>query len=120
MELERFDEFDAYEEIADEGQKTLGTSWVLTEKVKDGKVMVKARLCIRGDQEDTENVQTDSPTIRKSNINILLKIAATNKWKIRSQDVSSAFLKSVPIEREVLVKPPMEIKEDGVWSRGCK
>ena len=97
VELERFDEYDAYEEVPDEGQETLGTSWVLTEKIKEGKNVVKARLCVRGDQEETDNIQTDSPTIRKSNINILLMLAARNKWTIRSQDVTSAFLQSVHI-----------------------
>ena len=71
-ELSRFDEFDVYEEVEDEGQITLGTNWVLTEKIKDGKTITKARLTIRGDQEDeTEQIQTDSPTVRKQNINIL-------------------------------------------------
>ena len=116
VELERFDEFDAYEEVADEGQKTLGTSWVLTEKIKAGKNIVKARLCVRGDQEDTENIQTDSPTIRKSNINILLMLASRNKWTIGSQDVTSAFLQSVQISRDVFVKPPLERRIKGmIW-----
>ena len=115
VELSRFDEFNAYEEVPDEGQECLGTNWVLTEKVKDGKTMVKARLCVRGDQEENaDEVQRDSPTVRKSNINILLMAAARNKWPVKSQDVSSAFLQSVPIERDVYVKPPKERRIPGV------
>ena len=45
------------------GQETLATSWVLVEKVKAGETIVKARLVVRGDQEDTSDVQTDSPTV---------------------------------------------------------
>ena len=51
MELDRFDEFDAYEEVEYKGQETLATSWVLVEKVKAGETIVKARLVVRGDQE---------------------------------------------------------------------
>ena len=64
-----------------------------------GETIVKARLVVRGDQENTENIQTDSPTVRKGNINIVLMLAARNQWTIRSQDVTSAFLQSAPIER---------------------
>ena len=56
VELERFDEFDAYEEVEYKGQETLSTSWVLVEKVKAGETIVKARLVVRGDQEDTSDV----------------------------------------------------------------
>ena len=74
-ELEKFDEFDVYDEVVDEGQKTIGCRWVLTEKFKEGKKCVKARLCVRGDLEDTQEIRTDSPTVRKGNINILLVVA---------------------------------------------
>ena len=47
-ELSRFDEFDVYDEVEDEGQTTLGTNWVLTEKVKDDKTITKARFTIIG------------------------------------------------------------------------
>ena len=76
VELERFDEYDAYEVVKDEGQKTLGTNWVITEKVKEGQTFFKARLTFRGDQEATDDIQTDSPTVRRGNINIILTAAA--------------------------------------------
>ena len=63
-ELENWDNFGTYEEVEDVGQKTLNTNWVLVKKA-DG---VKARLCVRGDQErDKEHIRTDSPTVHKSN-----------------------------------------------------
>ena len=65
VELDRFDEFDSYEEIEYKGQETLATSCVLVEKVKAGETIVKARLVVRGDQEDTSDVQTDSPTVHR-------------------------------------------------------
>ena len=114
VELDRFDEFDAYEEIEYKGQETLGTSWVLVEKVKAGETIVKARLVVRGDQEDTSDVQTDSPTVRKGNINFVLMISARNGWVVKSQDITAAFLQSVPIERDVFVRPPPERRVPGV------
>ena len=51
--------------------------------------------------EDTENV---APTVRKA----LLMIVATEGWEIRSSDVQSAFLQSIPLERDVFVLPPKE------------
>jgi hypothetical protein len=66
VELARFDTFDAYEENTGQGQETLGTCWVLAEKVKMGVVMIKARLVMRGDQKNKENIQKDSPTVRKA------------------------------------------------------
>ena len=114
MELERFDEFDAYEEIPDEGQKLLGTTWVLTEKVKAGEDIVKARLVVRGDQEIKDDIETDSPTVRKGNIGMVLMLAARNSWRIKSQDVTCAFLQSSSINRDVFIRPPLEKRIQGV------
>ena len=114
MELERFDEFDAYEEIPDEGQKLLGTTWVLTEKVKAGEDIVKARLVVRGDQEIKDDIETDSPTVRKGNIGMVLMLAARNSWRIKSQDVTCAFLQSSSINRDVFIRPPLEKRIPGV------
>lgn len=119
-ELDKFDEFAVYEEVPDDKQERLGTQWVLNEKIKCGKAIVKARLTIRGDQEDTENIRKDSPTVRKGNIKILLTVAAKEQWMIKTSDVSSAFLQSVPIEREVFVLPPKERRVPGVLWRLTK
>ena len=42
VELDKFDKFEAYEEVPDIGQKRLGTNWVLVEKIKDGETIVKS------------------------------------------------------------------------------
>ena len=113
-ELQKFLDFEVYSECIDEGQPRLGTNWVLTEKVTDEGTKVKARLTVRGDQEDSDQFRKDSPTIRKSNIKVLLSIAAMNGWKIKSSDVTAAFLQSVPIERDVYVLPPKERRVPGM------
>ena len=107
-ELNNFDTFDVYEEVADIGQPRLGTNWVCTEKVKDNEAVAKARLTIRGDQEDVEGIRTDSPTVMKGNINILLTVAAMKGWKTKTSDVTAAFLQTKDLERDVFVLPPRE------------
>ena len=43
-------------------------------------------------------------------------IAATEGWEIRSSDVQSAFLQSIPLERDVYVLPPKEKRYPGsLW-----
>ena len=115
-ELRNFDEFGVYEIVKDEKQDRLGTQWVLTERIKAGEYGVKARLTIRGDQEDTEGIRKDSPTVRKPNIKVFLMVCAKEGFAIQTSDVSAAFLQSVPIEREVFVLPPKERRERGkLW-----
>lgn len=71
---------------------------------------------MRGDQKDSDGFRTDSPTVRKSNIGIVLLVAAGKRWTIKSSDVTSAFLQSVPIQREIFVRPPKERRIPGiVW-----
>ena len=110
-EIENLKCHNVFEEVPDQGQKTIGTNWILAEKVKDGKTFVKARLCARGDQEvDKQNIRTDSPTIDKSNIKLILLTAAKNNWQVKTSDVSCAFLQGAEIDREVYVKPPREAR----------
>ena len=72
-------------------------------------MITKARLCVRGDQETEKHlIPTDSPTVAKISIRILLLAAAKEKWELTASDVTSAFLQSTPIDREVLVRPPRE------------
>ena len=111
-ELANWDEFNVYEEVPDVGQEYIGTSWMLVEKVTDGKLSVKARLCLRGDQEKGE-FRTDSPTIHKSAVNVFFMLAAKNRWEIQTSDVKCAFLQGELIDREVFVKPPECQRKEG-------
>ena len=107
-ELNSWDHYQVYEEVQDDGQKRLGTNWVLTEKIVNGTRTVKARLTIRGDQEESDSIRKDSPTVRKGNIKIFTVIAAMERWDIKTSDVASAFLQGVEIDRDVYVVPPKE------------
>ena len=113
IELLKWDEYKVYEEVEDKGQTRLGTNWVLVEKVVQIPE-VKARLTIRGDQEETEGVRKDSPTVRKGNIKIFAAAAAKEGWEICSSDVSSAFLQGSEICRDVFILPPKERRVPGI------
>ena len=112
-ELDSWDEFRVYDEVKDVGQQTLGTNWILTEKVIDGELAVKARLCVRGDQE-MESFRTDSPTVHKDSINVFFMVAAKNGWKIQTADIKCAFLQGKELDRDVFVRPPKERRIPGV------
>merc|ERR1711954_10297 len=88
-EIKNFEKFKVFEEVADTGQKVLGTRFVLMQKV-DNKI--KARFVIKGFQE--AQMQSDSPTISRETLKIFCSIAANEKWSIEMSDVQAAFLQS--------------------------
>ena len=75
-------DYDVFEEVLDEGQETIGSRWVVTEKEKhDGqKLQTKARLVARGFQE-TMKPQSDSPTVSKESFKILMVISVNSDFK---------------------------------------
>ena len=110
-ELNKLKAFDTYEEVEDVGQERITTVWVLTEK-GDQK---RARLTARGFQE-TGEFPTDSPTVQKGSVRLILALAATNSWTLKTIDISSAFLQGDEMDRDVFVKPPKEANAlDKIW-----
>ena len=111
LELENFDKFNVYIEVEDCGQPTIGSRLVLSEK-EDGKI--KARFVIKGFQE--HDVQADSLMASQVTLKLICSLSANENWRIEGSDVSSAFLQSKPMEREVFVDPPREQKREGfIW-----
>ena len=102
-ELSKLQAFDTYKVVEDEGQDRITTTWVLTEKGTEK----RARLTARGFQEDGE-FPTDSPTVQKHSMKLILAIASTEGWNISTTDITSAFLQGSLMDREVYVKPPKE------------
>ncbi|KAL5007820.1 hypothetical protein ScPMuIL_016626 [Solemya velum] len=102
-ELQKLCQFNTYEEVEDHGQKTISTRWILSEK--EGKV--RARLVSRGFEERLF-IPSDSPTVGKGALRIVLTVAAYKVWKIKTTDIKSAFLQGKQLDREVYVKPPTE------------
>ena len=70
----------------------------------------KARLVVRGFEESNLiDIRKDSTTCCKENFRLLLAIVVTNKWKVHSLDIKSAFLQGKNIDRELYLKPPSEV-----------
>jgi transposase InsO family protein len=112
IELEKLRNFETYTEVEDIGQSRISSTWVLWQK-GDG---IRARLVARGFEEE-QDLRSDSPTIGKSAIRILITIATSSEWKIKTTDIKSAFLQSKPIEREVFLQPPEEadVQSGFIW-----
>ena len=108
-EIQKFKEFDVYKEVKDVGQFAISTRWVVTNKGD----IVKARLVARGFEELSYN-QCDAPTVTKPCLRMAFFVASSNGWKVESLDVTSAFLQSDNIMREVHIKPPSDIRTAGV------
>ena len=113
-ELQKLRDFDTYEEVADEGQPTVSTRWVITEK--EGKM--KARLVARGFEENNL-IQRNSPTASKEAMRILLTIAASKQWVIKTTDIKSSFLQGKELNRNVYLKPPKdsEVPDGIIWKQ---
>ena len=73
----------------------------------DGDEECRARLVARGYEEEYE-VQSDSPTVDKASIRLIMMLCATNKWTVKTSDVKSAFLQGMELDRHVVMKPPRE------------
>merc|ERR1712228_760364 len=83
-ELDNYKKYDAYEEVPFENQNLITSRWNITEK--DGKY--KARLCVRGFQEERPP-QSDSPTASQESYKLFLSTAANENFKLKQLDVSS-------------------------------
>ena len=105
-EISKYKSFEAFEEVPDEGQKSVPTRWVVTKQKLDGKNQpFKARMCIRGDLErGKEYLRADAPTASKDALKLVLMLAANEGFKVQSGDIKSAFLQGAKIDRELFVR----------------
>ena len=114
-ELDNWRTNKVFEEVQADGvkQRVLQTTWVCN--LKDNKP--KARLVVRGYQEDTSKISSESPTCNKETIRMLMVVAVTRSWELQSLDVKAAFLQGAAFVREVYISPPKEagVSHDKVW-----
>jgi hypothetical protein len=121
-EIRNLQENGTYQEVPQEPWMVIVPSmWVIQRSTEDdGKQAgnLKARLVVRGDQDFAEgDIPCDSPTVDRSTVKLMLAIAANEDWRLRSIDISAAFLQGRQIDRIVHVQPPPEFKKPGtVWS----
>ena len=86
------------------------------QKYKGKGMYYKARLVARGFEESNLiNICKDSPTCCKEHFRLLLAIVVTNKWKVHSLDIKSAFLQGKNIDRELYLKPPSKASTTNLW-----
>lgn len=104
-----------FEEVEDLGQESLSVRWVVTEKFKGGKTVVKARLVARGFEEDTGGLRKDSPTCSKEAVRLALSLTSAMGWTCHSLDVKAAYLQGNEISREVYLRPPQEFADGRLW-----
>ena len=115
-ELENWKKNEVYNEVPYQNQKLITTRWVITPKEIDGVITTKARLVVRGfEDQDSEKSETNSPTCTKEAIRIALATIAMNGWNCKSIDAKAAFLQGNEIKRDIFVKPPKEASTDKVW-----
>ena len=87
------------DELIKDGANICPMQWVETDKNahkrranKDVKPDLKSRLVGCGNFEETEGLRTDSPAGDNDSHNLICSWCASNKIKIKSADISSAYL----------------------------
>ena len=114
-ELQNWIQNNVFEVVENTGQKYITVRWVITEKMVNGVLVIKARLVVRGFEENTENMKKDAPTCSREAIRLLVTIASAMKWDCQSIDVKSAYLQGDTIQRNIYLKPPKEYDDGRLW-----
>ena len=113
-ELESWRNNNVYEEVPFEDQQCISSKWVIKPKIVNNEHKIKARLVLKGYEEE-DCFRTDAPCGMRESVRLLLAITATMKWELRSVDFKTAFLQGDFIEREVFMIPPKEANSENVW-----
>ena len=115
QEIQSWIDNDVFEIVRDCGQKCISIRWVITEKVKGGHIVSKARLVARGFEENTSDIKKESPVCSREAIRFLMAIASSKGWNCHTVDVKSAYLQGDRIERTLYLKPPKEYNDGQIW-----
>ena len=97
----KWSQMDVFDEVENTGQQLISTRWICTEKIKGGKLVCKARLVARGFEEDSTNLQKNSPTCTKDAFRLLVSVLECKKWDLHAMDIRSAFLQGKPLNQEI-------------------
>ena len=99
--------------LMSEGVKILPMQWVETDKNAHKRrhnvkvpPLLKSRLVGCGNFEDTEGLRTDSPTADVDAHNLVFSWTASSRVKIRSADITSAYLQGKEVDRIILYRIP--------------
>ena len=110
------------EELRDDGITVQPMQWVETDKAahkrREGgpyvEPILKSRLVGCGNCEDTDGIRTDSPAGDVDSHNLVFSWAASNRCKLKSADISNAYLQGKEVDRVILYRIP----KGGIPGRG--
>ena len=105
-ELQSWSNHGVYEIVNDEGQKTMGSRWILTMKRDDSnnKCVPKARLVVKGFTECLNRIDKESPVVSREVVKVFLSVALISGCTPKSIDIKTAFLQGKPLESEVFIR----------------
>ena len=79
-----------------------------------GETKAKARLVVKGFTDpDLTEIRSESPTLSRLSIQLILQISASRGFRLRKGDVKTAFLSGDREEarRDVSAEPPQEMRD---------
>ena len=115
-EVENLLNFGIFDKVKDEGQTSIMSRQLLTQKEQHNgqKLKVKVRIVAWGFQE-TQQMQSDSPTVLKYSLKGIFAIAAKMNCDIVSIDIKGACLQGENLVRNVYIQPPTDIKKIKIY-----
>ena len=75
-----------YETVDYNNQKPISLRWVHSSKIANGNKKTKARLVVKGFQEQN-NIKGDSPTCTNESLRLILNITPVIQWTKQSIDI---------------------------------
>ena len=94
-EIESWDRYKVYEEVKEEeaqGYQVLSSRWVVVVKEVQGKEFCKARLVVRGCEDDyKDQVVSEPPTVMRDTINLMQAVIGIKDFEIYSIDIKNAY-----------------------------
>ena len=98
-------------DINEAESEVIATEWIIVEEEdQKGTKEIRARLCLMGSmKESLHKICKQIPTVNNKSLKILLSIAVSQGWEIRTCDVERAFLQSDETQHGILVEPPAEL-----------
>lgn len=91
----------------DPSVRVIPTRWVEVNKAEVGEeAVLKSRLVVRGDLEDSSRMRTDSPTCSQLMMSLTMTLAACRDVDVWAGDISAAFLQQSKLDRTLVLSQP--------------
>ena len=103
-ELHKWKIHNVYDAVDNCNEKFIDLRWVFSEKYINSELNLKARLVVKGLQEDNSDILSDSPTCSKESMCLVLNIIVSSKLSCWSVDIISAVCRYKPQKKQIVVK----------------